>query len=118
MEIRGKVIHIGETQQVTEKFKKRDLVVEYAENPTYPEQVKFEANQNACDKLDELRAGDDITVHFNLRGRAWKDKNGVNQYFNTLNVWKFDLHQTSAEPNKMQEVAFDATEGEISDLPF
>ena len=84
MEIRGTVIAIGETQQVTEKFKKRDLIVEYAENPTYPEQVKFEATQASCDKLDELRAGDDITVHFNLRGRAWKDKAGVNQYFNTL----------------------------------
>jgi hypothetical protein len=116
MEIRATVIAVGETQQVTEKFKKRDLVVEYAENPTYPEQIKFEANQNACDKLDELRAGDDITVHFNLRGRAWKDKNGVNQYFNTLNVWKFDLHQTSANSSKMQEVSFDASEGDS--LPF
>jgi hypothetical protein len=116
MEIRATVIAIGETQQVTEKFKKRDLVVEYAENEKYPEQVKFEANQSACDKLDELRAGDDITVHFNLRGRAWKDKNGVNQYFNTLNVWKFDLHQTSANPSKMQEVAFDDSGSDS--LPF
>ena len=115
MEIRGTVIAIGETQQVTEKFKKRDLVVEYAENEKYPEQIKFEANQASCDKLDELRAGDDITVHFNLRGRAWKDKNGVNQYFNTLNVWKFDLHQTSVG-GKKEEVSFDASEGDS--LPF
>ena len=112
MEIRATVIAVGETQQVTEKFKKRDLVVEYAENEKYPEQIKFEANQATCEKLDELRAGDDITVHFNLRGRAWKDKNGVNQYFNTLNVWKFDLHQTSASPSKMQEVAFDDSESD------
>jgi hypothetical protein len=115
MEIRGTVIAIGETQQVTEKFKKRDLIVEYAENPTYPEQVKFEANQAGCDKLDELRAGDDITVHFNLRGRAWKDKSGVNQYFNTLNVWKFDLHQTSAEPKKEVQIDDDSDD---NSLPF
>jgi hypothetical protein len=115
MEIRATVIAIGETQQVTEKFKKRDLIVEYAENPTYPEQVKFEANQAGCDKLDELRAGDDITVHFNLRGRAWKDKSGVNQYFNTLNVWKFDLHQTSAEAKR--EVQIDDND-DSQDLPF
>jgi hypothetical protein len=112
MEIRATVIAIGETQQVTEKFKKRDLIVEYAENEKYPEQVKFEANQAGCDKLDELRAGDDITVHFNLRGRAWKDKAGVNQYFNTLNVWKFDLHQTSADPK--EEVQID----DDNSLPF
>ena len=115
MEIRGTVIAVGETQQVTEKFKKRDLVVEYAENPTYPEQVKFEASQASCDKLDELRAGDEITVHFNLRGRAWKDKNGVNQYFNTLNVWKFDLHQTNSS-DKKEEVSFDASGDD--GLPF
>ena len=116
MEIRATVIAVGETQQVTEKFKKRDLVVEYAENEKYPEQIKFEANQASCDKLDELRVGDDITVHFNLRGRAWKDKNGVNQYFNTLNVWKFDLHQTSAG-DKKEEVAFDDSD-DSSGLPF
>jgi hypothetical protein len=115
MEIRGTVIAIGETQQVTEKFKKRDLIVEYAENPTYPEQVKFEANQAGCDKLDELRAGDDITVHFNLRGRAWKDKAGVNQYFNTLNVWKFDLHQTGAEPKGQVQISGNNVD---DDLPF
>ena len=39
MEINGKVLLVGKTQQVTEKFKKRDMVIEYAENPTYPEQV-------------------------------------------------------------------------------
>ena len=114
MEIRATVIAIGETQQVTEKFKKRDLIVEYAENPTYPEQVKFEANQAGCDKLDELRAGDDITVHFNLRGRAWKDKSGVNQYFNTLNVWKFDLHQTSADPKEKVQI----DDSDDNSLPF
>jgi len=116
MEIRGKVIAIGKTQQVTDKFKKRDLIVEYAENPTYPEQVKFEANQAACDKLDELREGDEITVHFNLRGRAWKDKAGVNQYFNTLNVWKFDLHQTSA--GSMKEAQVNDNGDNPDDLPF
>jgi len=116
MEIRGKVIAIGKTQQVTDKFKKRDLIVEYAENPTYPEQVKFEANQAGCDKLDELREGDEITVHFNLRGRAWKDKAGVNQYFNTLNVWKFDLHQTSA--GSMKEAQDNDNGDNPDDLPF
>ena len=43
MEINGTVLFVGETQQVTEKFKKRDLVIQYAENPEYPETVKFEA---------------------------------------------------------------------------
>jgi hypothetical protein len=39
----------------------------------------------------------------------------VNQYFNTLNVWKFDLHQTSAG-GKKEEVAFDDSGSDS--LPF
>ena len=35
MEIRGEVHEIGATQQVTESFKKRDLIVAYAENPQF-----------------------------------------------------------------------------------
>lgn len=116
MEVKGKIVEIGTTEQVNEKFSKRNLIVDVSENPTYPSPVKFEANQAGCDKLDELRAGDDITVHFNLRGRAWKDKNGVNQYFNTLNVWKFDLHQTSSK--NMQEAQVENQFDDSSDLPF
>ena len=46
MEIKGKVHEIGAVQQVSETFKKRDLIVEYAENPTYPEYIRFEALQD------------------------------------------------------------------------
>ena len=116
MEINGKVLLVGKTQQVTEKFKKRDLIIEYAENPTYPEQVKFEANQAGCEKLDELREGDEVTVHFNLRGRAWKDKSGKDQYFNTLNVWKVDLIKTSAGTKEQAQILND--DSDDSGLPF
>ena len=116
MEINGKVLLVGKTQQVTEKFKKRDLVIEYAENPTYPEQVKFEANQAGCEKLDELREGDEVTVHFNLRGRAWKDKSGKDQYFNTLSIWKVDLRKTSAGVKEQAQILSD--DSDDSGLPW
>ena len=116
MEINGKVLLVGKTQQVTEKFKKRDLVIEYAENPTYPEQVKFEANQAGCEKLDELREGDEVTVHFNLRGRAWKDKSGKDQYFNTLSIWKVDLRKTNAGTKEQAQILND--DSDDSGLPW
>ena len=117
MEVKGKIVEIGTTEQVNEKFSKRNLIVDVSENPAYPSPVKFEATQAGCDKLDELREGDEITVHFNLRGRAWKYKAGVNQYFNTLNVWKFDLHQTSAGSMKEANLANDSDDLGDS-LPF
>ena len=45
MEVKGKVHEISQVITVSEKFKKRELILEYAENPTYPEYVKFEAVQ-------------------------------------------------------------------------
>lgn len=88
MEIKGKVLLVGNTVAVSEKFKKRDLIVEYAENPQYPEQIKFEAVQDKTALLDSVKPGDEINVLFNLRGRGWTDKTGKTQYSNTLSIWK------------------------------
>ena len=75
MEIKGKVHEVSPTVQVTESLKKRELIVEYIENPQYPEYLKFEAIQDRCNLLDNVKVGDDIEVFFNLRGRPWTDKN-------------------------------------------
>ncbi len=88
MNITGKIHEVGELQQVSETFKKRDLIIEYAENPTYPEYIKFEALQDKTALFDSLSAGDEVEVSFNLRGRPWTDKAGKTSYFNSLVVWK------------------------------
>ena len=54
MEIRGKVHEIGATQQVTDTFKKRDLIVSYAENPQFVEYIRFEATQDRVNIFDNL----------------------------------------------------------------
>lgn len=118
MEVKGKIVKIGTTEQVNEKFSKRDLIVDVSENPQYPSSVKFEANQAGCEKLDELREGDEVTVHFNLKGRAWVDKTGKSQYFNTLSVWKVDLRKTSAVPMREANMLSNDDVDDISDLPF
>ena len=88
MELKGRVHEIGQTQQVTETFKKRDLIVVYAENPQYPEYIKLEATKDTTEKLDSLKVGDEVEVSFNLRGRPWTNKDGVTTYFNSLVIWK------------------------------
>jgi hypothetical protein len=91
MELKCKVLRVGQTEQVSDKFKKRELIVEYAENPTYPQTIKFEASQDKCSILDALKAGDEINLYYNLNGREWTDKTGNVQVFNTLSIWKFDV---------------------------
>ena len=88
MDLKGKLIEIFETNQVSDNFKKREFVVEYADNPQFPQLLKFEMIQDNCQLLDDFSKGDDVEVLFNLRGRKWTDPQGVDKYFNTLQSWR------------------------------
>ncbi len=122
MEIKGKVHEVSATTQVTDSFKKRELIVEYVENPQYPEYVKFEAGQDRCALLDNVKVGDDVEVFFNLRGRPWTDKTGKKSYFNSLNLWKVNVLSgaaaTSATPGYAPTANLSASAEEDDDLPF
>ena len=90
MQIKGKIHEILPTNQVSDSLKKRDLILEYAENPQYPEYLKFEATNDKCAVLDNFRQGQDVTVDFNLKGRPWTDKSGKKTYFNSMQIWKIN----------------------------
>ena len=122
MEIKGKVHEVSPVIEVNEKFKKRELIVEYAENPQYPEFLKFEANQDKVSLLDSLKVGDNVEVFFNLRGRPWTNKEGVTSYFNNMNVWKVnvlgsDAGSAAQSPEYAKPVDITAS-AEDDDLPF
>lgn len=97
MEIRGTVHEIGKVQQVTDTFQKRDLIVKYEENPQYPEYLKFEATQERVQIFEGLNIGDEVEVHFNLRGRPWTNKEGITTYFNSLVAWR--VNKVMVQPN-------------------
>ena len=122
MELKGKVHEIGALQQVSETFKKRDLIIEYAENPTYPEYIRFEALQDKTALFDSLKQGDDVEVSFNLRGRPWTDKTGKTSYFNSLVVWRINALTNSAAGGATPQYAppadLNSAPGEEDDLPF
>jgi hypothetical protein len=123
MELKGKVHEIGALQQVSETFKKRDLIIEYAENPTYPEYIRFEALQDKTALFDSLKTGDDVEVSFNLRGRPWTDKAGKVSYFNSLVVWRINALTNSAAgapstPQYAPPADLNNAPGEEDDLPF
>lgn len=122
MEIKGKVHEISPVQNVTETFKKRELIVEYAENPQYPEFIKFEALQEKTALFDPLKAGDQVEVFFNLRGRPWTDRNGKTAYFNSLIVWRVNIlsgtQPQAPEPEIASPVDISASADEGDDLPF
>ncbi|WP_411973353.1 DUF3127 domain-containing protein [Sphingobacterium sp. Lzh-3] len=125
MEIRGKVHEVGTTEQVTESFKKRDMIVAYAENPQFVEYIRFEATQDRTSIFDNLAIGQEVEVSFNLRGRPWTNKDGVTTYFNSLVAWRVTKlgNTTSAPPSAgytdMPPAPVDISSGsDDDDLPF
>ena len=93
MNIKGRLIEKLETAKITDSFKKREFVVEYAENPMYPEYVKFELIQERCDLIEPFNLGDEIEIDFNIKGRKWTDKQNEVKYFNSLQAWKISPAQ-------------------------
>ena len=99
MNISAKITEIFETAKVTESFKKREFVVEYSENPQYPEFIKFEFIQEKCELLDKYAIGEEVDISFNLKGRKWTDPQGTVKYFNTLQAWRIDKKTADSAPS-------------------
>ncbi|VAW26348.1 hypothetical protein MNBD_BACTEROID06-929 [hydrothermal vent metagenome] len=127
LSISGSILEISDVQQIKETFKKREFVLELTENPQYPEFIKFELIQDKCALLDAYKVSDRVTVHFNLKGRKWTDREGKVVYFNSLQAWRMELegkpHQaasaseTTAPIETLSEPGW-STEGGEGDLPF
>jgi hypothetical protein len=90
IETTGKLHTIFDTKQVSERFTKREFVVEIADNPKYPQTVQFQLTGDRCQQLDEFKVGDEVRIEFSLRGREWRSPSGEVKYFNSLDVWKIE----------------------------
>ncbi|MEL6534283.1 MAG: DUF3127 domain-containing protein [Bacteroidota bacterium] len=123
MDVTGKLVEIFDTQQVSDRFQKREFVIEFAENPQYPEFVKFELIQDKVDLLNTFQAGQDIQVFFNLKGRKWNSPQGETKYFNTLQAWRLAAPQAqggggASTPPPANEAFPPGPGPEEDDLPF
>ena len=117
MEVNGKIKVIGNTQEVSANFKKRELVVTTDEQ--YPQHILIEFAQDKCDILNSYKVGQDVKVSINLRGREWTNPQGELRYFNQIQGWRIDKVESSVNAN---DTANFAPAGELStppdDLPF
>lgn len=90
MEATGRLHTIFDTKHVSERFSKREFVVEMSDNPKYPQTVLFQLTGDRCQQLDGMNVGDAVTIEFSLRGREWKSPSGEVKYFNSLDVWRVE----------------------------
>ena len=109
----GRIRKISERKQISDKFTTRDLVIETTDQ--YPQIIIFQLSNAKCDQVDNLKVGEQINVHFNLRGREWTNQQGEVKVYNTLDAWKVELIREdagSAQPTQQ------AGGGTTDDLPF
>ena len=88
MEISGKIKVINPTKEVSDTFKKRELVVTTQEQ--YPQHILIDFIQDKCSILDNFNIGEDVSVSINIKGKEYTNKNGEVGYFNQLNGWKIE----------------------------
>mgnify|MGYP006353603569 CR=1 FL=1 len=126
----GTVKVINPTQQVSEKFMKREFVVTDSSG-MYPQDIMFQSTQDKCSLLDSVQINDTVEVSFNLRGREWVSPQGETRYFNTLEAWRIEKmggantgggFGAPAEPMGMPSAPsapnFGGGSSEEDDLPF
>ena len=99
MEVTGKLRTIFDTKQVSERFTKREFVLELTDGK-YPQSVLFQLTGDRCAALDQFQVGDEVRLEFNLRGREWKSPQGDVKYFNSLDVWRIEGSRESARARR------------------
>ena len=89
MELTGILVVKKDTKQVSDKFKSREFVIETADK--YPQSICLQLSQNNVTAIDIAKVGDEIKVHYNLRGRAWTNPQGETKYFNTIEAYRIEM---------------------------
>jgi hypothetical protein len=123
MDVTGQLKVKNDTQKVSDKFQKRDFVLATDLSTPYPQFVTFQVTQDKCAVLDGYNVGDEIKVHFNLRGREWNGTDGI-KYFNTLEAWRIERVAsnnnvgTSAPSSNDNAPKFDRKLSDNDSLPF
>ena len=127
-ELTGTLTEVFDTQNITDTFQKRDIVVETsttdAQGKEYFETIKFQLTQDRCDLISDFGIGEEITVHFNIKGSKW-DKGDKPVYFVNLDAWRLESTSTGGQKGG-QEGGQKVQEDEVpnndvdpdQDLPF
>ncbi len=78
-----------DTVKVSDKFNKREMVLETDLSTPYPQTCIFVLTQDKCTILDSFNEGDELKVQYNLRGKSWQSPTGI-KYFNSLEIWRIE----------------------------
>lgn len=103
MELVGRIKVIFDTQNISAKFRKRELVLETHER--YPQPILVEFTQDKISLLDRYSPGDEVRIQIDIRGREWTSPRGDVKYFVSIQGWRIEnLAEAQADaPPAMDE---------------
>ena len=123
-EITGRIVEIMPVNQVSDKFRKREFVIEKKEtggSAVFIDYIKFQLVQDKCDIINESFLNEEVKISFNLKGNRWERDGRVN-YFTNLDAWKIEKASGPARnemPASNQKLEDSPPEiDDLSDLPF
>lgn len=119
LSVEGKLKRIHDEQVISDRFKKREFVIETEEQ--YPQVLMFQLVQDKTNLIDQFSLGDKVEVFFNLRGREWqKDPTAEIRVFNTLDAWRIQKVEAMQTVDNTDAPAAEpiAPASEEDDLPF
>lgn len=99
-EVTGKLVEKFDTQRVSDRFQKREFVIEFYDMingapSQYANYIKFQLVQQKVDIIDRFEVGSTIKVNFNLKGSRY-EKEGRTNYFTSLDAWRIEQAQEGA----------------------
>ena len=118
IEVSGKVVKVGEIQQITDSFKKRELWIDT--DSKYRNQLSIEFKQDGCVHLDDVSVGDEVNCSINIEGNEYNGKR-----YTSISGWKIQnlsAGSSASDPNNPPENLPPAGEfeeyEEDSSIPF
>ena len=109
--ISGAVHKVGDVQRITERFSKRQLVIDTGDK--FSPYLPIDFSGKVLDLPAKLSVGQEVTVHLNLGGRESND----GRFWPSISGWKVEVGEggsNSPEPNNWDQ----RNNEEDSDIPF
>lgn len=88
LNFRGKIISIGEVEQITDNFAKLTVIVEEVAEK-YPQTLDIEIHKGKTEFMGKYGPGDILDFSCNFRTRAWDNREGKTIFFKTVVCWRY-----------------------------
>ena len=129
----GRVHSVGNVISIASKsggqpFLKREIVLDCTrfdpytgERDKFENFPQFEFAGDKCSELDNVKAGDVVTISFDIQGSFYKGADGVEKNFTRVRGYKIEMKQGYATQKSEPQIASKAPEAqqeEDEEMPF